>query len=193
MYYSVHYETRLPLEYYMTWIFGSFLVTPWALTSCHVVIRKQGWQCIGKVRSSNCITGRRPRDVRTTRSDLDRVQRITSRARDRQPIRLISDVSDDTAWKKGCKRWHSLVPRRRYGTRRSPPSEYMTLHLSFKLTANCGILSGIKWEIYFYKEVFRSFIEFRKSCRRLYNKNIYLGFSLRVWSAMLYSKNFSSS
>ena len=26
----------------MTWIFGSFLVTPCALTSCHVVISKQG-------------------------------------------------------------------------------------------------------------------------------------------------------
>ena len=25
----------------MTWIFGSFLVTPCALTSCHVVISKQ--------------------------------------------------------------------------------------------------------------------------------------------------------
>ena len=26
----------------MKWIFGSFLVTPCALTSCHVVISKQG-------------------------------------------------------------------------------------------------------------------------------------------------------
>ena len=26
----------------MTWIFGSFLVTPCALTSCNVVISKQG-------------------------------------------------------------------------------------------------------------------------------------------------------
>ena len=26
----------------MTWIFGSFLVTPCALTSCHFVISKQG-------------------------------------------------------------------------------------------------------------------------------------------------------
>ena len=27
----------------MTWIFGSFLVTPCALTSCHVVSSKQGY------------------------------------------------------------------------------------------------------------------------------------------------------
>ena len=26
----------------MTWVFGSYLVTPFALTSCHVVISKQG-------------------------------------------------------------------------------------------------------------------------------------------------------
>ena len=26
----------------MSWIFGSFLVTPCALTSCHVMISKQG-------------------------------------------------------------------------------------------------------------------------------------------------------
>ena len=26
----------------MTWIFGPFLVTPGALTSCHIVISKQG-------------------------------------------------------------------------------------------------------------------------------------------------------
>ena len=32
----------------MTWIFGSFLVTPCALASCHILIR--------------CVTKRRPRD-----------------------------------------------------------------------------------------------------------------------------------
>ena len=44
----------------MTWIFGSFLVTPWALTSCYVVIikqlRDQG------TRYNRCVTGRRSRD-----------------------------------------------------------------------------------------------------------------------------------
>ena len=67
---------------------------PCALTSCHVVISKQGWQCIEAGRSSRCVTVRRPHDMRTTRSDSDRVQRIESRARDTQPIRV---VSDDTA------------------------------------------------------------------------------------------------
>ena len=38
----------------------------------------------------------------TTQSDLDRVQRIESRARDRQPIRGVSVVSEDTAWKVGA-------------------------------------------------------------------------------------------
>ena len=56
------------------------------------------------------------------------------------------------------------APGRRYGTRRSPLSEYISLHLSLKLRTNSGPLSRIKWEIHFYKEVFRSFIEFRKSC-----------------------------
>ena len=27
----------------MTWIFGSFQVTPYALTSCHAVMNKQGY------------------------------------------------------------------------------------------------------------------------------------------------------
>ena len=52
------------------------------------------------------------------------------------------------------------APGRRYGTRRSPLSEYMSLHLSLKLTTNCGPFSRIKWETYFYKEVFHSFIMF---------------------------------
>ena len=33
-------------------------------------------------------------------------------------------------------------------------SEYMSLHLSLKLTSNCVPLPRIKWEIYFYKEVY---------------------------------------
>ena len=51
---SIHYSKALPfflnLAIYfsfgessvMTWIFGSFLVTPCALTSCHFVISRQG-------------------------------------------------------------------------------------------------------------------------------------------------------
>ena len=91
--------------------------------------------------------------MRTTQSDLDRVQRIGSRARDRQPIRGVSDVSDDTACK-GVQALAPLAPGRRHGTRRSPLSEYMSLHLSLKLTTNCVPLSRIKWEIYFYIYVF---------------------------------------
>ena len=45
----------------MTWIFGSFLVTPCALTSCHVVISKQG-STIRALGYNRCVTGRRPRD-----------------------------------------------------------------------------------------------------------------------------------
>ena len=84
----------------MTLIFGSSLVIPCALTSCHVAISKQ-WdgQRVGAVRSNRLVTGRRPSDMRTTRSDLDRVQRIESPARDRQLIRGASDVSAETACK----------------------------------------------------------------------------------------------
>ena len=95
--------------------------------------------------------------MKTTRSDLDRVQRIAvepetrSRAEASRPAR-------------GCKRWHPLAPGRRYGTR-SPLSEYISLHLSLKLATNSGPLSRIKWEIYFYKQVcFVSFIETRLLC-----------------------------
>ena len=41
----------------MTWIFGAFLVTPCALTSCHVVISKQRVRAVG---SNRCVAGRRP-------------------------------------------------------------------------------------------------------------------------------------
>ena len=53
-----------------------------------------------------------------------------------------------------CKHWHPLALGRRYWARRSPLSEYMSLHLSLKFTTNCVPLSKIKWDIYiFYKEV----------------------------------------
>ena len=44
--------------------------------------------------------------MRTTWSDLDRVRRIESRARNRQPIRGVSDVSDDLV----CKGVRALAP-----------------------------------------------------------------------------------
>ena len=139
---------------HITWIFGLFLVTPCALTNCHVVISKQGWQCVRAGRSSRCVIGRWPRNMRTTRSDLDSVQRkstvepgIVNRSeasRTSQTIRLA----------RRCKRWHPLVPGRRYETRSRPLSEYMSHHLSLKLIANCVPLSRIKWEIYSYISVF---------------------------------------
>ena len=60
---------------------------------------------------------------------------------------------------RGCKRWHPLAPGRRYGARRSPLSEYMSVHLSLNLQQT--VCSFKMREIYFfYKEVcFVSFIE----------------------------------
>ena len=68
----------------MPWIFGSFLVTPCALISCHVVISKQG-SAIRTVVYNRYVNGRRPRvenhTVRFGRSAENR-----GRARDTQPI-----------------------------------------------------------------------------------------------------------
>ena len=69
----------------MPWIFGLFQVTPCALTSCHVVISKQG-RTIRTVGYNRCITGRRSRDeIHAVRFG----QRAENRslARDTQPIR----------------------------------------------------------------------------------------------------------
>ena len=96
--------------YQMTGIFGSFLVTPCALASCHTLISKQeDDSTIRPVGYNRCVTGRRPRDenyaVRFRLSGKNR-----SRASDTQPIR---GVSDELA--RGCKRWHPLAHGRRYG------------------------------------------------------------------------------
>ena len=55
--------------------------------------------------------------------------RIESRARDTQQIINVSAVSDVTACK-GVQSLAPLAPWRRYGERRRPLSEYMSLHLS---------------------------------------------------------------
>ena len=118
---------------------GSFLVTPGALTNCHVVISKQ---CVGVGRSSRCVTGRRPRDENhAVRFRLSPV-RIESRSE-----ALVSSLM--IKFERGCKHWHPPTPERRYGTR-SPLPEYMSLHLSLKLTTNCVPLSRIKWERYIF-------------------------------------------
>ena len=103
----------------MTWIFGSFLVTPCAFTSCHAVISKQD-STIRAVGCNRCVTGRRPHDenhaVRFRQSAENR-----SQARDTQSIRSVSDELT-----RGCKRWHPLAPGRRYG--KKSLSEYMSLN-----------------------------------------------------------------
>ena len=72
----------------MPWIFGSFLVTPCALTSCHVVISKQD-STIRALRSNRWVTGGRPRDenhaVNFRQSAENRCQ-----TRDTQPITGVS-------------------------------------------------------------------------------------------------------
>ena len=96
----------------MPWISSSFLLTPFALTSCHVVISEQG-STIRAIGYNRCVTGRRPRDenhaVRFRQSAENRC-----RVRDTQPI-----SSSLTSLEGGANRWHSLAPGRRYGKKRS--------------------------------------------------------------------------
>ena len=54
-------EINLPVIQHMPWIFGSFLVTLCALTSCHVVISKQD-RTIRALEYNRCVTGRREVD-----------------------------------------------------------------------------------------------------------------------------------
>ena len=124
--------------------------------------------------------------MRTMRADSDRVSRIEGRARDTQTIR---GISGDTACK-GVQALAPLAPGRKYGTRRSLLSEYMSLHLFLKLTTNCGPLFENKMrEIYFYKEkCFVSFIEFRKTCMRVYNISSILNlFSPKIYSIFVWT------
>ena len=105
----------------MPWIFGLFLVTPCALTSCHVVISKQR-STIRVVGYNRCVTGRRQHDennaFRFRQSAENR-----SRAMDTQSVR---GVSDELA--RGCKRWNTPPPEE--DMERNPFSKYMSLHLS---------------------------------------------------------------
>ena len=78
----------------MTWIFGSFLVTPCALTSCHVVISKQSDDSASGHSGTTGVKPEGDHVVLTTWADLDRVQRVGGRARDTQPSRGIR-VSDE--------------------------------------------------------------------------------------------------
>ena len=104
--------------------------------------------------------------MRTKQADLDRAQRIRSWARDPQPIRGVSDLSDDTA----CKGVWALAPpgsQKKSDKKKSPLWVYISPSISQTNNKQWASLEN-KWEIYFYKEVFRSFIEFCKSCMRVY-------------------------
>ena len=101
--------------------------------------------------------------MRTTRWDLKRKQRIRSRARDMQPIRGVSKASLTIR----CKGVQAFAPsgsrKKIWDKKKSPLWVYVSPSIS-QQTINCGPLSRINWGIYLYKEVFRSFIEFRKTC-----------------------------
>ena len=140
----------------MPWIFSSFLVTLCALTSCHVVISKQG-SMIRALRLNRCVTRRRPHDenhvVRFGQSAENR-----SWVRDTQPSRGVADELG-----KGCKHWHPLAPGRRYGKKKSSLLVYASTH--FSNTTETSTLLRIKCKRYiFIKKYVHSFIEVRKLC-----------------------------
>ena len=108
----------------------------WQAVTLWLVSR--GWQCVGVGRLSRCVTWKRPRDMRTTRSDLDRVQSKSSRARDTQPIRGIMVVSDDTAWKAV----QALAPtgswKKIWGKKKSPLWVYVSPSISQTYNKLCA-------------------------------------------------------
>ena len=57
-------------------MFGLFLVTPSALTSRHAVMSKQGYDSTSRPSDTTGVQPERDHVMRTTGSDLDRVQRI---------------------------------------------------------------------------------------------------------------------
>ena len=71
----------------MTWIFGSFLVTPCALASCHILISKQeDDSTIRALGYNRCVTRRRQRDENHAVRFRQSAENL-SLARDTQPIR----------------------------------------------------------------------------------------------------------
>ena len=93
----------------MPWIFGSFLVTQCALTSCHVVISKQD-NTMRALGPNRYVTERRTRDENHA-VRFGRVQRIAVERGTRR------DVSNEPA--RRCKCWHPLAPERRHGKKKS--------------------------------------------------------------------------
>ena len=131
---------------YLTWIFGSFLVTSCALTSSHVLISKQENGSLLEKSGPTCMYPEGDHVI-NMRSDLKRVQRIESLARDTQPIRGVSS-SLMIRLVRGCKHWHPWLPEEGMG-QEEVPSLSISLHIILKPTTNWVPLSKIRWEIYF--------------------------------------------
>ena len=133
----------------MTWIFGSFLVTPCGLASSHILITKQeDDSTIRALGYNRCVTGRRPRDENHAGRFRQSAENH-SQVRDLQPVR---SISDELA--RGCKRWHPLDPGRRYGKKKSALWVYVYPFIS-QLTTTEGPFENKVWEIC----CFFSFIE----------------------------------
>ena len=129
------------------WIFGSFLMTPGALLSCHIYLSKQ--EDDGTLGHSG-RTGVEPEGdhvMRITRSDLDRVQRI---AVERGTCSL-SEASL-TSLQGGASVGTSWLLEENTG-RGSPLSEYMSFNSYITHHRNINPFENKVWEIYIFKEV----------------------------------------
>ncbi len=116
----------------MTWIFGSFLVTPSVLVSCHILISKQVYDStIRAVEYNRCVTGRRSRDENHAVSFRQSAEN-RSRARDTQVTR---GVSGELA--RECKRWLSLAP--------DYPIPNLYLHVTLVITRWLLIERGFRY------------------------------------------------
>ena len=106
----------------MPWIFSSFLVTPCALTSCHVVISKLE-STIRALGYNRCVTGSRSRNenhaIRFRKRQRIAVERGT---RSRSEASL-------TSLQRGARVGIPWLLEEHMG-RKSPLSEYMSLHPS---------------------------------------------------------------
>ena len=141
----------------MPWIFGSFLVTPraWQAVTFWLVNRRARSGHSGRT----SVYPEGDHMMRTTWWDLSRVQRIAVErgTRSRPDASLTSfqgSASVGTPW----------FLEEDMG-RRSPLSEYMSLHPSLTHHRNINPFDNKVWEIYiFMKKWVRSFIEVRKLC-----------------------------
>ena len=125
----------------MTWVFGSFLVTPCALASCHILFcNQEDDSAIRALGYNRCVTGRRPRDenqaVRFRQNAENR-----GRARDTKLIRGVSDelASVDTPWL-----------QEEDTERRILLSENMSLHPSLTHHRNMSPIENKVWEIHIF-------------------------------------------